>query len=710
MIHQLELRPDRVPVWPVPARLTDYLAVRLLVERAVLSHVARERGTQLATLRGELAATLPPPRPRSTEERAFLLFHVAQLIGLDAMRIGRLSAEEVAEIERVVLTHREHDEQRWLHCAFELHLRKRFFDALTAHRPEPDAGHPASQAIFCVDEREESIRRHLEEFDDRMETMSTAGFFGVAMYHQGVRDARPRPLAPVAIRPTHFVPMERDEEGGVARGFAREIDRVRAQTLHVGSRSLVRGAIVSVIGAISLVPLVLRVLFPRRFADAVLPSRALGKIVIDRVDRVAPPLGERIGYSEDEMVTIVERVLGELGLVTGRFARLVIVVGHAADSLNNPHRSAYDCGACGGGPGGANARAFVAMANRASVRAKLADVASSFPRGRDSSPPSTTRPPIPSRGSTKRTSRLRMPTTSRARRARSPRRSSATPKNDAGDSCARGTIAPSGDDALDAVAKRRWDLAEPRPGYNHATNALSVIGRRSRTRGLFLDRRAFLVSYDPTHDDDGAILRGILAAVVPVIVGINLEYFFGAVDPEVYGAGSKLPHNVAALIGVQNGSGGDLRTGLCRAAVEIHEPVRVTMVVEATPERLASSSPRSEMLTRLVKNRWLFLAALSPDGSEVHDFASGSPRIHVGQRTLAVVPDAPRTGSAENAVTSTSWRSRRVDAMTTYERVLQVLLLLRSAARRCSSASSSSAPFRDDRSPNAPSPSRRASR
>jgi len=201
------------------------------------------------------------------------------------------------------------------------------------------------------------------------------------------------------------------------------------------------------------------------------------------------------------------------------------------------------------------------------------------------------------------------------------------------------TSAPEGEDALVAVRSRRWDLAEPRPEYNHATNAFCIVGRRQRTRGLFLDRRAFLVSYDPTRDDgDSSILRRILDAVVPVVTGINLEYFFGAIDGEVYGAGSKLPHNVASLIGVMNGAQGDLRTGLWSQTVEIHEPVRLTMLVETSPERLEKVVAASPRLARLVQNRWLFLAALSPDGPEVHDFARGEPRVHVPAQPLNVVP------------------------------------------------------------------------
>ena len=53
--------------------------------------------------------------------------------------------------------------------------------------------------------------------------------------------------------------------------------------------------------------------------------------------------------------------------------------------------------------------------------------------------------------------------------------------------------------------------------------------------------------------------------------GINLEYFFSSVDNEVYGCGTKLPHNVTGLLGVMNGHQGDLRTGLPLQMVELHD-------------------------------------------------------------------------------------------------------------------------------------------
>ncbi len=134
------------------------------------------------------------------------------------------------------------------------------------------------------------------------------------------------------------------------------------------------------------------------------------------------------------------------------------------------------------------------------------------------------------------------------------------------------------------------------------TNAACVVGRRTLTRGLFLDRRSFLVSYDPHGDERGTILERILLAVGPVCAGINLEYYFSTTDNERYGAGTKLPHNVTALVGVMNGASSDLRTGLPKQMIEIHEPIRLHLVVETSESAIRAVLERQASFRELVEN------------------------------------------------------------------------------------------------------------
>jgi uncharacterized protein YbcC (UPF0753/DUF2309 family) len=191
--------------------------------------------------------------------------------------------------------------------------------------------------------------------------------------------------------------------------------------------------------------------------------------------------------------------------------------------------------------------------------------------------------------------------------------------------------------ALAHVEGRAADLAQPRPEYGHATNAFCVIGRRARTRGLFLDRRAFLVSYDPTLDRDGAILARIMAAVVPVVAGISLEYYFSYVDPTGYGCGTKLPHNVTSLLGVMDGAQSDLRTGLPWQMVEIHEPARLALVVEGPADRVRRVVQNNPAIDRLVGNRWIWLACLDPDAGALWELRSTGFVAHRTDHPLAVV-------------------------------------------------------------------------
>jgi uncharacterized protein YbcC (UPF0753/DUF2309 family) len=170
------------------------------------------------------------------------------------------------------------------------------------------------------------------------------------------------------------------------------------------------------------------------------------------------------------------------------------------------------------------------------------------------------------------------------------------------------------------IAGRARDFSQARPELGHATNAAAIVGRRSVSQGAFFDRRVFLISYDPSQDPDGDVLEAILLAVGPVGAGINLEYYFSTVNNDQYGCGSKITHNVTGLLGVMQGASSDLRTGLPSQMIEIHEAMRLQLVVEASTEVLTKIYQRQPSLQQLIGNGWILLSAKDPHSGTISEF------------------------------------------------------------------------------------------
>ena len=177
--------------------------------------------------------------------------------------------------------------------------------------------------------------------------------------------------------------------------------------------------------------------------------------------------------------------------------------------------------------------------------------------------------------------------------------------------------------SLHHTKSRALDFSQVRPEWGHATNACAVVGRRALTQGVFFDRRSFIISYDPSTDPEGLVLERILLAVGPVGAGINLEYYFSTVDPLVYGSDTKVPHNVTGLVGVMEGAHSDLRTGLPRQMTEVHEAMRLHLIVDASPTIAGEIYGRQPGIQQLLDNEWVLLIVHDPDTGDLQRFVPG---------------------------------------------------------------------------------------
>ena len=68
------------------------------------------------------------------------------------------------------------------------------------------------------------------------------------------------------------------------------------------------------------------------------------------------------------------------------------------------------------------------------------------------------------------------------------------------------------------------------------------------------------------------------------------------------------------------GASSDLRTGLPRQMIEIHEAMRLQVIVEAKIDLLTEIYMRHPPLQELVGNGWLLLSAKDPDSERIDIF------------------------------------------------------------------------------------------
>ncbi len=484
----------------------------------------------------------------------------------------------------------------------------------------------AFQVLFCIDDREGSIRSHIENVSNNLvQTYGIPGYFGIEFFYKGIGMVHASKSCPAPITP-HVLIKEIAVHSSPEK---LKNDPILSRNTHKSIQGLWGSMGLGFAAGIQLVKQVLKPEMNQYVASSMGYMSPDSKLTLFHEGEFEGDL--QIGFTLEELLVRAENMLRSIDL-THDFASLVYLVGHGASSINNPHYAAYDCGACCGRPGSVNARLMAIILNLAEVREGLKSKGIVIPDKTRfiGALHDTTRDElvfydlhgVPSEqlyehGEFQRLMRISLSLNAAERMKKF------TNVSERIRSKLRTEQSRNLNEIHNEVLRRSMRLFETRPEYNHATNSLCVIGDRAMTTLVDLDRRAFLQSYNPQTDPHGWILHSIMKAAVPVCGGINLEYYFSKVSPDQMGAGSKLPHNVNGLLGVSNGVEGDLRTGLPTQMVEIHDALRLMMIVQQTPEILLGILNQDSVLMEWFQNEWVHLMLVHPVNGQCYYFSKG---------------------------------------------------------------------------------------
>jgi uncharacterized protein len=454
----------------------------------------------------------------------------------------------------------------------------------------PTCDRPALQAAFCIDVRSEVFRRALESIDARIQTLGFAGFFGLAASHRRFASDTPELRLPVLLNPGVHSQAGRDGDA------VADLDtRVKARAHRAWGRFKL-----AAVSSFAFVEATGPVYVAKLLSDSFIRKSARAP------HEPAPQLVPALDL--EAQVIAAEAILRAMSL-TNNFASVVLLAGHGANVVNNPHASALHCGACGGYSGEVNARLVAALFNDGNVRAGLIDRGITVPDDtvfiaalHDTTTDAVTLYEGDLASSPAALTEVRRWLDQTALLARTER-------------ALRLPGAASGA----ALPSRSRDWAEVRPEWGLAGCQAFIAAPRIRTKGKALDGRAFLHDYDWRADKEFKVLELILTAPVVVASWISLQYYGSTVAPRMFGGGNKLIHNVVGGLGVVEGNGGALRTGLPWQSVHdgssyAHDPLRLTVCVEAPYDAINDILARHPGVRALFDNRWLHLFALNEHG------------------------------------------------------------------------------------------------
>jgi uncharacterized protein YbcC (UPF0753/DUF2309 family) len=495
---------------------------------------------------------------------------------------------------------------------------------LAKQEPEAAIEKPTFQSLFCIDDRECSFRTYVEQMDPQAETYGTAGFFNIEFYYKPDGGKYLTKLCPAPVTPNYIILekahkyKQKKEVGFSSKSHGLIIGWLLTQTMGYWS-------------AFKLLKYIFKPSYGNTTVSSFQHMSPTSSLIFENKEDNQKEHDLTVGFTTSEMADRIEGLLRSIGLISN-FADLIYVIGHGSTSANNAFYSTMDCGACSCKPGSVNARLAALMGNHPEVRKILAERGLNIPETtqfigglHDTAQDLMVYYDLVNLSDANKANHLRNQAVfDKALLLNAKERS-------------RRFMSVDSTQSLEKIHKdvqtRSFSLFEPRPELDHATNSLCVVGGRWLTKNVFLDRRAFLNSYNYKQDLKGEFLLNILKAVTPVCGGINLAYYFAKVDDQKFGSGSKLPHNIVGLFGVANGIEGDIRPGLPKQMVEVHDPMRLMCIVEHYPDVVQSVLSTVPATFEWYQNDWIKLVVIHPDTRELYLFEKDSFALYSPHHT-----------------------------------------------------------------------------
>ncbi|MCA1762138.1 MAG: DUF2309 domain-containing protein [Flavobacteriales bacterium] len=508
--------------------------------------------------------------------------------------------------------------------AFELSAQRELAAKFEQHSKSGKSETPAPkvQAVFCIDVRSEVYRRSLETVSPETDTVGFTGFFGFPIKFVKLGSDASKDHCPALIPAGPTILESLPDENWQIEALKRKktSDAVATAWKSFKSGSVASFGFVSTMGLSFL---------PKLFTDSFRLTRPVkhpdhkglgAKEILAKKASISPGRfrDSETGIAHDDKVAMARGALTNMSL-TKNFARIVLFAGHGSTSVNNPHASGLDCGACAGQSGEANAKVAAAVLNDREVRAELKNSGITIPEttiflaGLHDTTTDEVKifdeAKVPA-SHTKDLKELKLNLAKAGKAARAERGLRMNLSNL---------------ETETAILKRAKDWAQVRPEWGLAGCSSFLAAPRSVTRGMNLSGRTFLHSYNWEKDDGFKVLEAIMTAPVVVASWINLQYYGSTVDNKNFGAGNKTLHNVTAGIGVLEGFAGTLRPGLPLQSIHDgdkyqHEPLRLSVVICAPKDAVNTILDKHPSLKELFDNKWIYLMAMNNQGTLTHRY------------------------------------------------------------------------------------------